>query len=69
MNLNIPGVIYRTFDVGAQGIVVPHVDTAEDARRVVRGAKFGPIGARGNYTSRQGLGVENWAVVGLPVFI
>lgn len=61
VNLNIPGVIYRTFDVGAQGIVVPHVDTVEDARRVVKGAKFGPIGARGNYTSRQGLGVENYA--------
>ena len=30
--LNLPGVIYRTLDVGAQGIVVPHVDTAEQAR-------------------------------------
>ena len=25
VNLNLPGVIYRTFDLGAQGIMVPHV--------------------------------------------
>ena len=24
VNLNLPGVIYRTLDVGAQGIMVPH---------------------------------------------
>ena len=60
VNLNIPGVIYRTFDVGAQGVVVPHVNTAEEARAVVEAAKFAPIGARGNYTSRHGYGVENY---------
>ena len=25
VDLNLPGVIYRTFDLGAQGIMVPHV--------------------------------------------
>ena len=25
VDLNLPGVIYRTFDLGAQGIIVPHV--------------------------------------------
>ena len=47
VNLNLPGVIYRTLDVG--GIVVPHVNTAEEARAVVDAAKFAPIGARGNW--------------------
>ena len=28
VNLNLPGVIYRTLDQGAQAICVPHVNTA-----------------------------------------
>jgi 4-hydroxy-2-oxoheptanedioate aldolase len=56
VNDNHPGTIYRTFDVGAQGIVVPHVNTAEEARAVVDAAKFHPIGHRGMYGSRQGYG-------------
>ena len=60
VNLNLPGVIYRTLDLGAQGIVVPHVNTVEEARAVVESTKFGPIGTRGSYTSRQGLGVETY---------
>ncbi|MGH2541409.1 MAG: aldolase/citrate lyase family protein, partial [Ardenticatenaceae bacterium] len=47
VNLNLPGVIYRTLDVGAQGIVVPHVNTAEEAREVVKASKFAPLGERG----------------------
>ena len=61
LNLNLPGVIYRTLDVGAQAIVMPHVDTKLQAEEVVKAAKFYPLGARGNYTSRQGIGVENFA--------
>ena len=44
VNQNNPGIIYRTFDVGAQGVVVPHVNTAEEATAVVDAAKFHPIG-------------------------
>ena len=61
LNLNLPGVIYRTLDVGAQAIVMPHVDTKLEAEQVIKAAKFHPLGARGNYTSRQGIGVENFA--------
>ena len=39
-----------------QGIVVPHVNNAAEAQNVVDGGKFPPIGKRGSYTSRQGLG-------------
>ena len=60
VNLNLPGVIYRTLDVGAQGVVVPHVDTAEQARAVVDAGKFAPIGHRGNYGGRQSFGVEDY---------
>ena len=60
VNLNLPGVIYRTMDVGAQGIVVPHVNTADEARAVVSAGKFAPLGERGNFTSRQGYGVADY---------
>jgi len=36
----------RLLDAGAQGIVVPHVETGEDARRVVSYCKYPPIGHR-----------------------
>lgn len=57
---NEPGLIYRTMDVGAQGIAVPHIKTAEEAHAVVDAAKFAPIGNRGSWTSRQGIGVDNY---------
>ena len=36
----------RLLDAGAQGIVVPHVDTAEEAARVVSHCKYPPVGHR-----------------------
>jgi 4-hydroxy-2-oxoheptanedioate aldolase len=57
------GTIYRTLDLGAQGICVPHVDTGEHARRFVEAAKFAPIGRRGLFTSRQGYGVSDYLQV------
>ncbi len=38
--------IQRVLDLGAWGIVVPVVNTAGDARRVVRDARFPPLGER-----------------------
>jgi 4-hydroxy-2-oxoheptanedioate aldolase len=38
--------IYRTLDMGSMGVVVPHVDTVEEALAVVDGAKYAPIGRR-----------------------
>ncbi len=50
-----PGLIYRTLDLGAQGIAVPHVNDRETAEAVVEAAKFSPIGKRGMYISRRGI--------------
>lgn len=36
----------RVLDGGAMGVVVPHVDTAEQARSIVRACKYPPIGHR-----------------------
>lgn len=33
-------------DGGAQGVIVPHVNSAEEARNVVRYARFPPLGER-----------------------
>ena len=48
-------VIQRVLDAGAAGVVVPHVDTAAQARAVVRATCFPPRGDRGSGgTSRAG---------------
>ncbi|HEX2216323.1 MAG TPA: aldolase/citrate lyase family protein [Xanthobacteraceae bacterium] len=39
--------IQSVMDRGVMGVQVPHVNTAEDARRAVSAVKFGPGGARG----------------------
>jgi 4-hydroxy-2-oxoheptanedioate aldolase len=52
--------IYRTLDRGAQGIVVPHVNTRAEAQAVVDASKFAPLGKRGMFTSRQGFGVSDY---------
>ena len=45
------------------GIAVPHVNTREEAEAVVQAGRFAPIGMRGSYTSRQGIGVPNYQEV------
>jgi 2-keto-3-deoxy-L-rhamnonate aldolase RhmA len=39
--------IRQALDAGAQGVIVPMVNTAEDAARVVRFARYPPLGERG----------------------
>ena len=56
VNQNNYGDIYHTLDVGAQGVVIPHVNNEEEARAVVNASKFQPIGNRGMFGSRQGYG-------------
>lgn len=43
----LPHLISRPLDGGAMGLLIPHVDTAEEAREVVRHAKYHPVGERG----------------------
>lgn len=39
-------VIARILDGGALGVIAPHVESAEQAKQVVRAAKFPPLGER-----------------------
>ncbi|RMF89546.1 MAG: 2-dehydro-3-deoxyglucarate aldolase [Nitrospinota bacterium] len=44
---NTPEAIMQVMDRGVLGVQVPHVNTAEDARRAVESVKFHPQGKRG----------------------
>jgi 2-keto-3-deoxy-L-rhamnonate aldolase RhmA len=41
-----PDVIARILDGGALGVIAPHVESAEQAKQVVKAAKFPPLGER-----------------------
>ena len=49
--------IKRVLDSGAKGIIVPNVNTLEDAKKIIKSAKYPPIGQRGVGLARaQGYG-------------
>ncbi|MGB5948336.1 MAG: aldolase/citrate lyase family protein [Parvibaculum sp.] len=43
---NDPGIIGRVLDAGALGVVIPMIQTAEDARRAVEACLYPPAGRR-----------------------
>jgi len=51
-----PKEILRTLDVGAAGIQVPQINTAEEARIAVDAAKYPPVGSRGVAFSNRAAG-------------
>jgi len=44
-----PGVILRILDLGALGVIVPHVDSRDEAKAVVDAVKYAPAGRRGMF--------------------
>ena len=57
---NEPWLITRTLDRGSMGIVVPHVNTREEAERAAQSAKYAPLGYRGMFGGRQSYGVADY---------
>jgi 2-dehydro-3-deoxyglucarate aldolase len=47
-----PPAIAKALDVGAAGIIVPQVNSADQARRIVDAAKYAPVGSRGRGLAR-----------------
>ena len=43
---NDPATIMRALDLGAYGIIVPLVNTAEEAARAVAACRYSPVGMR-----------------------
>lgn len=63
---NRPEDIARIMDRGVSGVQIPHINTAEDARRAVASVKFGPKSLRG---LAQGTRPDKWGFSGGgPVF-
>lgn len=54
---NNPALIKRAMDTGAHGVIVPLVNTKEDAQQAVAAVKYPPVGTRGVGLARaQGYG-------------
>ena len=53
-------LILRTLDQGASGVFVPHVITAEDARRAADACRYPPAGTRGVAGGRRAYGVSDY---------
>ena len=56
------GVLQRFLDIGCEGIVVPHVESAEQVELVVAATRLPPLGARSTCPVVRGTGFsgENW---------
>jgi 2-keto-3-deoxy-L-rhamnonate aldolase RhmA len=42
-----PAFILRLLDMGVQGIQLPHINSADDARAAVQAVRYAPLGSRG----------------------
>jgi 2-keto-3-deoxy-L-rhamnonate aldolase RhmA len=51
-----PSLIGRALTLGVHGIVIPQVSSADEARALVKAAKFAPIGQRGVSRGRRSYG-------------
>jgi 4-hydroxy-2-oxoheptanedioate aldolase len=52
---NDPGIIGRVLDAGALGVIIPMIQTADDARRAVEACRYPPAGRRSFGPVRVGL--------------
>ncbi|MFN8444155.1 MAG: aldolase/citrate lyase family protein [Caldilineaceae bacterium] len=60
---NDPALIKKAYDVGAVAVMVPQVNTAEEAARAVRYARYPPLGERGVSPSWPIVAGEDWVNV------
>lgn len=52
---NEPGIIGRMLDAGAAGLIIPMIESVDDARRAVDAARYPPLGRRSFGPIRVGL--------------
>ena len=54
--------VLRMLDVGARGLIVPNIRSADEVRQLVEYAKFPPLGSRGYCPTRTtGWGADEWS--------
>ena len=54
-----PSNVLRALDTGTHGIVIPHCNNKEDAKKTVKYSKYYPIGNRGIAKSTRSGGYSN----------
>ena len=52
---NEPGIIGKMLDAGAMGIIIPMVNSVDEARAAVAACRYAPVGARSYGPTRAGL--------------
>jgi 4-hydroxy-2-oxoheptanedioate aldolase len=57
---NEPGEIMKTLDAGAQGVIIPMVNSPEEAARAVDACRYPPLGSRSWGTNRASLHVAGY---------
>jgi len=60
---NIYHLMAQTLDIGAEGLVIPNVKTAAQAKEIMRSVKYAPIGQRGVSISATATQYRNYDVV------
>ena len=44
---NDPSTIKRVLDSGADGIIIPQINTLDEAKRAIKNVRYSPMGERG----------------------
>ena len=60
---NDSSIIKKVLDSGADGIIIPQINTVDEAKRAINNVRYSPIGARGLGLARAqgyGFGLENY---------
>ena len=60
---NDPSIIKQVLDSGADGIIIPQINTVDEAKRAINNVRYSPIGERGLGLARAqgyGFGLENY---------
>ena len=61
--------ILKLLDVGAQGLIIPNVNSVEEAEKIVEYGKYMPLGKRGvANTAGSGFWFEDYASHGMPPY-
>jgi 2-dehydro-3-deoxyglucarate aldolase/4-hydroxy-2-oxoheptanedioate aldolase len=59
---NNPVFIKQALDLGADGIIVPSINSAQEARQAVQQAKYPPLGTRSGHWSGASVWAALWRV-------
>lgn len=62
---NDRGMVLKALNLGGKGVIVPHINTKEDAEKLVQAARYAPVGHR---SSAPPVRAAKYGVVPFPTF-